>query len=195
MRPRLLDAGCGTDEVGRDVSRRRRAGRASAGHQGHRGLGRLHRRASSRGRAQARTRGRRLFPAVLHLGGRLRSGKTKSGVPWSRRPRPSEARVRRDFTPLAIGTGGMLEKVPSSSPATASRPGTAAQSGLDYDDYAGVDVKGKAVLILRREPQQHDDASPFDGKNDPRSRPFSTRRPTRSSTGRRRSPGQQPGRH
>ena len=38
--------------------------------------------------------------------------------------------------------------------------------GLDYDDYAGVDVKGKAVLILRREPQQHDENSPFDGKTD-----------------------------
>ena len=34
---------------------------------------------------------------------------------------------------------------------------------LDYDDYAGLDVKGKAVLILRREPQQAKDDSPFDG--------------------------------
>ena len=35
---------------------------------------------------------------------------------------------------------------------------------LDYDDYAGLDVKGKAVLILRREPQQDKDGSPFAGK-------------------------------
>ena len=38
--------------------------------------------------------------------------------------------------------------------------------GLDYDDYAGMDVKGKAVLVLRREPQQHDEKSPFEGKKD-----------------------------
>ena len=34
---------------------------------------------------------------------------------------------------------------------------------LDYDDYAGIDVKGKAVLLIRREPQQENTASPFDG--------------------------------
>ena len=35
---------------------------------------------------------------------------------------------------------------------------------LDYDDYAGLNVDGKAVLILRREPQQDREDSPFDGK-------------------------------
>ena len=35
---------------------------------------------------------------------------------------------------------------------------------LDYDDYAGLDVQGKAVLILRREPQQDKESSPFNGK-------------------------------
>src|SRR5579863_2178623 len=33
-----------------------------------------------------------------------------------------------------------------------------------YDDYAGVDVKGKFVLILRHEPQETDEHSPFAGK-------------------------------
>src|SRR5262249_25607703 len=37
---------------------------------------------------------------------------------------------------------------------------------LDYDDYARIDVKGKVVLIVRREPQQGSDDSPFDGKRD-----------------------------
>ncbi len=32
-----------------------------------------------------------------------------------------------------------------------------------YDDYAGVDVKGKVVLMLRKEPQQGDRESVFDG--------------------------------
>ena len=35
---------------------------------------------------------------------------------------------------------------------------------LDYDDYAGVDVHGKAVLIIRHEPQQDREDSPFAGK-------------------------------
>ncbi len=35
---------------------------------------------------------------------------------------------------------------------------------LNYDDYAGVDVKGKAVLIFTHEPQEHDDKSRFDGR-------------------------------
>ena len=35
---------------------------------------------------------------------------------------------------------------------------------LHYDDYAGIDVKDKIVLILRHEPQEKDDRSIFDGK-------------------------------
>lgn len=34
----------------------------------------------------------------------------------------------------------------------------------DYDDYAGVDVKGKIVLLLRHEPQEFDEKSKFGGK-------------------------------
>jgi hypothetical protein len=35
----------------------------------------------------------------------------------------------------------------------------------DYDDYAGIDVKDKIVLILRHEPQEFDEKSRFAGKN------------------------------
>lgn len=35
---------------------------------------------------------------------------------------------------------------------------------LGYDDYAGLDVKGKVVLALRFEPGESDENSPFDGK-------------------------------
>jgi Tol biopolymer transport system component len=35
---------------------------------------------------------------------------------------------------------------------------------LGYDDYAGIDVRGKVVLALRFEPGENDDKSPFDGK-------------------------------
>ena len=35
---------------------------------------------------------------------------------------------------------------------------------LDYDDYAGLEVRGRAVLVFTHEPQEHDDASRFDGR-------------------------------
>jgi len=34
---------------------------------------------------------------------------------------------------------------------------------FSYDDYAGLDVKGKVVLVLRYEPGQHDSTSAFEG--------------------------------
>ena len=34
----------------------------------------------------------------------------------------------------------------------------------NYDDYAGLDVKGKIVVLLRHEPQEFDDKSVFEGK-------------------------------
>jgi hypothetical protein len=37
------------------------------------------------------------------------------------------------------------------------------EPGLAYDDYQGVDVTGKVVLVLEREPMVGDPASPFDG--------------------------------
>src|SRR4029078_2105564 len=39
-----------------------------------------------------------------------------------------------------------------------------AASPLGYDDYAGVDLKGKVALMLRYEPQEKDDKSVFDGR-------------------------------
>ncbi|HXB73367.1 MAG TPA: M28 family peptidase [Candidatus Acidoferrales bacterium] len=35
----------------------------------------------------------------------------------------------------------------------------------NYDDYAGIDVKGKIVMVLRHEPQESDEKSVFDGKS------------------------------
>jgi hypothetical protein len=35
------------------------------------------------------------------------------------------------------------------------------QQGLDYDDFAGIDVKGKAVVMIRRQPQQGSSDSKF----------------------------------
>src|SRR5262249_23636234 len=44
-----------------------------------------------------------------------------------------------------------------------------------YDDYAGIDVKGKIVLILRHEPQENDEKSPFEGKTLTRHAQFSSK--------------------
>jgi hypothetical protein len=39
---------------------------------------------------------------------------------------------------------------------------------LGYDDYAGIDAKGKVVLIFNHEPQEMDDASIFNGRGNTR---------------------------
>ena len=69
----------------------------------------------------------------------------------------------QEFSPLAIGSGANLDGVPLvflGYGITAKDESKA----LDYDDYAGIDVKGKAVLVLRREPQMDDDKSVFAGR-------------------------------
>jgi hypothetical protein len=79
--------------------------------------------------------------------------------------RKLEAALKSDYTPLPITVAGTV----ASAPLVFAGYGITARDEshkLDYDDYAGIDVRGKAVLILRREPQQFDDASPFDGKRD-----------------------------
>jgi len=68
-----------------------------------------------------------------------------------------------DFIPLAIGSGGAFEGKPLVFAGYGITAKGAARNG-DYDDYAGVDVKGKVVLILRREPRQDKDETPFGGK-------------------------------
>jgi hypothetical protein len=72
-------------------------------------------------------------------------------------------KFKQDFNPLTIGRSGAVQNVPI---VFAGYGITARDDShkLDYDDYASVDVKGKAVLIIRHEPQQNDDASPFAGK-------------------------------
>ena len=34
----------------------------------------------------------------------------------------------------------------------------------DYDDYMGLDVTGRIVIVLRHEPQENDDKSVFEGR-------------------------------
>src|SRR6185503_6453061 len=41
-----------------------------------------------------------------------------------------------------------------------------------YDDFAGIDVKGKVVILIRKEPQQKDAKSPFNGTQTTQHAPF-----------------------
>jgi hypothetical protein len=67
------------------------------------------------------------------------------------------------FQPLALGKGAVLEGLPIVFVGYGITAEDKAKK-LDYDDYAGIDVKGKAVLLIRREPQLDDENSLFGGK-------------------------------
>jgi hypothetical protein len=75
-------------------------------------------------------------------------------------PQRVEWRVGEDYTPIAIG-GAVDFDLPL---VFAGYGITAKEEG--YDDYAGLDVRGKMVVILRREPQQSDPKSVFNGTKD-----------------------------
>ena len=65
----------------------------------------------------------------------------------------------RDFQPLAAGASGRTQ-----GPLAFAGYGISAAK-LGYDDYEGLDAEGKILLVIRREPQQGDANSKFDGKN------------------------------
>src|SRR5262245_13954404 len=75
-----------------------------------------------------------------------------------------ELKLGETFTPLAAGGTGSFD-----SPLVFAGYGITAKNlkrgdqTFNYDDYAAIDVKGKVVIILRKEPQQKDAHSPFNG--------------------------------
>jgi hypothetical protein len=71
-----------------------------------------------------------------------------------------------EFTPLAVGGSGKLD-----TELVFVGYGITAKD-LDYDEYAGLDVKGKVVVMIRKEPQQKDPKSKFDGEKPSRHAPF-----------------------
>ena len=73
----------------------------------------------------------------------------------------TELKLGEDFNPLGLGGSGEIDLpiVFVGYSITAKDE----ESGLDYDDFAGIDVKGKAVLMIRKEPQQDNPHSAFDG--------------------------------
>ncbi len=76
-------------------------------------------------------------------------------------PKEFEPALNQNFTPLAMGGSGKV-----SAPLVFAGYGITAKDlkkDFVYDDYAGIDVKGKVVVIIRKEPQQEDNNSIFDG--------------------------------
>ncbi len=69
--------------------------------------------------------------------------------------------LNRDYRPLALG-GSYQGKEPL--PLVFVGYGITAPD-LEYDDYQGVDVEGKVVIVLRKEPQQNNPHSKFNGTN------------------------------
>lgn len=62
-----------------------------------------------------------------------------------------------DFTPLSVGGSSKFD-----APLVFVGYGISAKK-LEYDEYDGLDVKGKIVVIVRKEPQQNNPHSVFDG--------------------------------
>ncbi len=73
---------------------------------------------------------------------------------------PIELDLESDFTPMALGGSGKID-LPL---AFVGYGITAPDEG--YDDYADIDVEGKAVIVMRHEPQQANPHSAFDGTRD-----------------------------
>ncbi len=69
-----------------------------------------------------------------------------------------EGLTNDDWTPLGFSSSAEIH-----APIVFAGYGISAPP-LNYDDFAGLDLKGKVALILRYEPQEKDDNSPFDGR-------------------------------
>ena len=66
------------------------------------------------------------------------------------------------FQALAYGAGGAVNAELVFAGYGITAPGIHG-NGVGYDDFAGLDVKGKIAVVLRREPRQTDPESPFAG--------------------------------
>jgi hypothetical protein len=83
--------------------------------------------------------------------------------------RPVSLKLSTDYVPFSFSASGKL----SGTVVFAGYGITAPE--YHYDDYAGIDVKGKIVLILRHEPQEFDEHSVFAGKEFTKHAPFTAK--------------------
>lgn len=82
-------------------------------------------------------------------------------------PRRLTLQLEKDFHTLALGGSGKV----SGAPVVFAGYGITAKNEK-YDDYEGLDVAGKVVIIIRREPQQNNPHSAFNGTNPSQHAPF-----------------------
>ncbi len=82
----------------------------------------------------------------------------KNDLAYSTGAGSESLRFQQDFIPLNLSGAGEV----SGNVVFAGFGITAPE--YNYDDYAGLDVKGKIVLLLRHEPQEFDEKSVFEGK-------------------------------
>ena len=95
----------------------------------------------------------RSFPA--ELGAKLGTGNRFS---FTQGDSKQELKEGRDYEPFSYSSTGEF----TGSVVFAGYGITAKE--YNYDDYAGMDVSGKVVLVLRHEPQESNDQSVFGGK-------------------------------
>ena len=81
-----------------------------------------------------------------------------NSLSYTERRHKGALKLQQDYVPLNL-----------SAPGRASGEVVFAGYGItapeyNYDDYAGIDVKDKLVIVLRHEPQEFDEKSVFDGK-------------------------------
>lgn len=94
-------------------------------------------------------------PFTISLGAELNAEETRLALTAG--DQTEQLALDKSFQPLYLGGPGEAK-----APIVFAGYGISAP-GLGYDDYANADVKGKVVLILRKEPQQDDPHSKFDG--------------------------------
>ncbi len=83
--------------------------------------------------------------------------------------RVKKSRMGADFRPFAFSDSGTVE-----APVVFVGYGITAPEH-DHDDYEGIDVEGKIVLMLRHEPREDDPDSPFGGRDSTDHALFSTK--------------------
>lgn len=94
---------------------------------------------------------------TFYMGSRFTLGEMNSLTLTLAGGNRAELVLNSDFTPLSLSGSGMFDL-----PIAFMGYGITAPP-LNYDDYAGIDVAGCAVVILRNEPRKTDTESPFDG--------------------------------
>lgn len=99
--------------------------------------------------------------AKVELGPKEKNRLTLSGPPAAEGQSPQKLgwKLGKEFQTLAVGGTGAVQ-----APFVFAGYGISAKD-LKYDDYEGLDVNGKVVVLLRKEPQQGNPHSVFDGTN------------------------------